>query len=108
MRYDVPIFDPLSNRGADYYHPANEEAILLVHIQQTLADVVVLGRMYQRLKDEHERRLLSKYVVLELLSFDTNLRHLANMVIRGRAEFTTPDELVARVRSLRDDYDQVW
>jgi hypothetical protein len=108
MRYDVPIFDPVSDRGDDCYHPANDEAILLVHVHHTFQDLMVLARMSRHLRDKHERGLVSKYTIIELFSLDANVRHLANMVIQGRTEFLISDEVVARVKILWGRYHRMW
>lgn len=108
MRYDVPIFDPVSDRGPDYYQPANDEAILLVHVRHTFRDLVVLARMSKHLEDEHERGLVGKYAIVELFSLNQNLRILANMVVGQKTEYLVSDESVARVKTLRNQYNRAW
>ncbi|MCI0452291.1 MAG: hypothetical protein L0Z51_07855 [Candidatus Latescibacteria bacterium] len=108
MDYNVPIYDPYVRRGDGYYHPGNDEATLLLHVQHSYRDLAILLNTLSRLEHERARRLITKYAILELFSLDANIRQLANMVIRGRTEFHVTPEQTSHVKALRDAYDRSW
>ena len=104
MRYDVPIFDPFRHRGDDFYHPGNEPAVCLIHIQYIYADISKLFEMLAHFQDKYERRLLSKYIVIEWISLDRFVQRLANLIIKGCLDFPATPEEIKAVKALYKDY----
>ncbi len=108
MRYDVPIFDPYLNRGEGYYHPGNDEALRLLHVQHAYRDIAILLNIARRLRNDHERALLGKFVIVELFSLDSHATRLSSMVLSGRTEFEVLEEKIEPLKLLYESYRAAW
>lgn len=104
MRYDVPIFDPFKHRGDDFYHPGNEPAARLMQIQYIYEDIAKLFEILARFHEKYEKTLLSKYIIIELISLDRFVQRLANLIISGDLDFPAKPEEVERVKALYKAY----
>ncbi len=104
MRYDVPVFDPFKLQGEDFYRPGNEPAACLMQIQYIYEDIAKLFEILARLQEEYERKLLSKYIIMELISMDRFIQRLADLIISGHLDFPAEPEEVERVKQLYKAY----
>jgi hypothetical protein len=104
MRYDVPVFDPFRDRGDDYYHPGNEAATQLVQVGLIYRDIAKLFEMLNRLDDEYERKLLSKFVVVEWLSLDEHVNKLVGVILSGRTRYSPTREESEEVKRRYGEY----
>ncbi len=107
MRYDVPIYDPFSDRGDDYYHPIGDAAQHLVQVTLTYRDIARLFRLLERSEDHHDSKLLTKFAVVELLSMDDHLNQLVGLALSGNTRYSISPEESAEVKRLYGEYTRV-
>ncbi|MBI2884162.1 MAG: hypothetical protein HYY11_09730 [Candidatus Methylomirabilis oxyfera] len=107
MRYDVPIYDPFSDRGDDYYHPASDAAQHLVQVALAYRDIARLFRLLERSEDYHDSKLLTKFAVVELLSMDDHLNKLVGLALSGKTGYSISPEESAEVKRLYGKYTRV-
>ena len=60
----IPPFHPVHQRDSAAWYPANEAASLLVHIDHIWDDILVLSQMRRKARDERDKRLLLKYIIV--------------------------------------------
>ncbi len=104
INYNEPIFDPFGDRGATHYHPVNEAAIHLVALQLIYRDIVRLHRLYSRLKVRYTKKLICKYIIIELVSLDTHTARLANDIISGKVGHKVEDNELDEIKQLYKQY----
>jgi hypothetical protein len=79
----IPTFHPIHRREDGVWYPSNEAASLLVHISHVWDDILTLKRIMQDREDETERRLLFKYILIELHSILNPLSRLHTIVMKA-------------------------
>lgn len=104
MNYNVPIFNPISARGEDYYHPSNEAARLLVQVQHIYEDIEGYFSILSKMSDSHERLLIGKSIITECVSLDKALRQLVNVILREQSGYEISNGDSLTIRSLWRTY----
>ncbi|MBI1803117.1 MAG: hypothetical protein HYR77_01490 [Ignavibacteria bacterium] len=104
INYNEPIFDPFGERGATHYHPTNSAAIHLVAIQLTYRDIARLQRIYSRSRNRYTKKLICKYVIIELVSIDAHITSLANDVISGKVGYKISDSDLVEIKKVYKEY----
>jgi len=107
MRYDVPIYDPFSDRGDDYYYPAGDAAQHLVQVVLTYRDIARLFRLLEWSEDQYDSKLLAKFAVVELLSMDGHLNKLVGLALSGKTGYSISPEESAEVKRFYGEYTRV-
>ena len=104
--YNEPIYDPFGERGPTFYHPANDAAMHLIAIQLIYRDIEKLLKL-RRQKDGYAKRLLLKYVIIEIVSVDTQIVSLANTIISGATGYKLESNKLAIAKELYKQYTDV-
>lgn len=86
----IPVFDPLQRQIEEVWFPGDEPTSLLVSGQHIWEDILRMLGLRKRCKDDYERKLLLKYVVLETVSMLAVMDGLQRAVMT--AEVYTPPE----------------
>ena len=81
----IPTFHPVHHRETGAWQPANEAAHLLVHIHHIWDDITTINGIRSAREDVVEKRLLFKYIIVELRSLFDPLERL-QAVIMGAEE----------------------
>ncbi len=79
----IPTFHPIHQRDSGAWYPSNEAASFLVHIGHIWDDILVLNRLRRERNDEAEKRLLFKYIIIELRSLFQPLERLQTIVMKA-------------------------
>lgn len=104
MRYDVPPFDPFGDRGADHFYPANDAAKRLIQVSLTHRDIIVLFNLLNRVQNEYEEKLLTKFIVVEFLSLDDHLTALVGLALSGKTDYPLSAKDAAELKALNAHY----
>jgi hypothetical protein len=107
IKYDEPIYDPFGERGPTFYHPANEAAEHLIAIQLIYRDIEKLSNMYKESKDSYTKRLLAKYMIIEILSIDSHIISLANKIISGQTGYEIEPNALTKAKELYKQYKNI-
>lgn len=78
------IFHPVHERSCDAWFPGDEGTSLLVAVLHAWEDIERLGRLRTQVQDGYDRKLLFKYVVIEV-------RSLIKLMDRLRAKVMSAD-----------------
>jgi hypothetical protein len=89
----APVFHPVHERRPDAWFPGNESASLLIAIEHAWEDIKRLADLRKAAEDAYDRRLLLKYVIIEV-------RSLTQMMDRLRAKVMTAEVYVASEQPL--------
>ncbi len=84
----TPVFHPVHQRRPDAWFPGDESASLLIAIEHTWEDIKRLADLRKAAEDAYDRRLLFKYVIIEV-------RSLTQMMDRLRTKVMTAQVYVA-------------
>jgi len=104
INYNEPIYDPFNKRGPTYYHPANDAAINLIAIQLIYRDIEVLFLLYKEAKENHVKKLIAKYIIIEILSADRYICNLVNKIVSGTTGYIIESDLLLKVKKLYKQY----
>ncbi len=63
---ETPVFNPATMRDPEAWFPGNDAAALVVHIDHAYRDMVRLAAVRESQTDQYTRKLLLKYVLIEL------------------------------------------
>ncbi|WP_343583415.1 hypothetical protein [Herbaspirillum sp.] len=63
------VFHPVQKRDSRAWFPGNETASLLLQCQYVWDDIGHLSEMYRQLNNDYQKKLILKYVFIELRSF---------------------------------------
>jgi hypothetical protein len=107
VQYDVPIFDPFKHRGDNYYHPGNLASTHLMQIQFIYEDISALFSIFNKIKDNYQQNLISKYIIIEWLSLDSFICNFSQQIIRKKLEYPPDDKEISKVKELYKDYKNV-
>ncbi|MGY1490055.1 hypothetical protein ACW4YW_11620 [Methylobacillus pratensis] len=83
QRREVKTFHPVHERGQDAWFPGNEASGLVIQVQHIWDDLQALNRMYLKEGDEYGKKLLLKYVVIEVRSLIEVFDRLQAIVMRA-------------------------
>ena len=75
-KYSPPMFHPVSERSRDAWFPDNLAAIVASRISHTWEDILCLVELRQKVKKDYKKKLLFKYIVIELTSILKELKTL--------------------------------
>lgn len=107
IKYDEPIYDPFGDRGPTFYHPANEAAMHLVAIKLIHRDIEKLWNMYRESKDGYERRLLAKYIIIEIVSLDSHVANLVKKITSGQTGYEIDADALITAKKLHRQYKSI-
>ncbi len=94
MEERYQAYDPFGEKGPTYYQPDNDAALHLLAIQLIIRDIGKLLNMGHKSQDNYERKLLSKYAIIEIISLDTEISELTGKIFSGKIEYPIkPDAL---------------
>jgi len=104
IKYNEPIYDPFSERGPTFYHPANEAAMHLIAIRLIYRDIEKLASFYIGSSDTYTKKLMAKYIIIEIISVDSHIVGLANKIISGQTGYEIEPNLLTRAKELYKEY----
>jgi len=104
IRYDEPIYDPFGERGPTFYHPANEAAMHLIAIQLIYRDIEKLASLYRGSTDTYTKKLIVKYIIIEIISVNNHIVGLANKIISGQTGYEIEPNLLTTAKGLYKQY----
>lgn len=107
MKYDDPVFDPFRDGGPTHFHPADLDARRLVGIELIYRDIAKLAEISVQNNDEYTK-LIAKYIIIELLSIDENIRKLSNRIIGKNTEIKASESEREAVKKQLDQYLEVF
>ncbi|MFZ5534307.1 MAG: hypothetical protein ACOY5H_12485 [Pseudomonadota bacterium] len=79
----APTFHPIHERSNRAWYPGNEAASLLIMIATIWEDIETLAKTRAAMPDDHTRKLLMKYVIMELRSLMEVLDRLIGHVMKA-------------------------
>jgi hypothetical protein len=80
---EIPVFHPVRQRSAESWFPGNDAAALLVHLDHAYDDVRRLAQLRQREPDPYTKKLLLKYIVVELREMIPLVERLQTLVMQA-------------------------
>jgi hypothetical protein len=80
----IPTFHPIHRREKSVWYPGNDAADFLLQIRNVWEDILMLRGMIDRSSDQTERKLLFKYILVELYSILEPIKLLQDVI------FTAP------------------
>lgn len=75
-----PMFHPVYERDKGAWFPSNEAASIASIISHTWEDIHCLSKIRKNSKTDYEKKLLFKYIVIELRSVIEQLEKLQNII----------------------------
>jgi hypothetical protein len=109
----IPVFHPIHRREDGVWYPGNEAASLLIHISHVWEDILMLREMMDKSTNRTEKRLLFKYVLIELNSILQPIEKLQAIIMTApiseqeietaKRLFKAHDVAKKKVRSLLRD-----
>jgi hypothetical protein len=103
-RKEPKTFHPVKERNGDAWFPGNEAASLVIQIRHIWEDISELHNIYKIQNDEYVKKLLLKYVVVELRSLIEVFDRLQAIVMR--AEIFDPNEKQGWRELTQEEYDE--
>lgn len=97
---ETPVFNPATMRDPDAWFPGNDAAALAVHIDHAYRDIICLAAVRKSQPDQYTRKLLLKYVLIELREILPLVERLQAVVMQ--APVVSPGDALAW-RSLTPD-----
>lgn len=77
----IPTFHPIHERSQDAWFPGNESASLLIAIQHAWGDIERLSKLKKQTSDPYDKKLLLKYIVIEVRSLIVLMNRLQAKVM---------------------------
>lgn len=78
---NTPTFHPVHERGEDAWFPGNESSSLLIAIQHVWEDIERLNNLRKQASDSYDKKLLLKYIVIEVRSLTDLMNRLQTKVM---------------------------
>lgn len=78
-----PTFHPVHERDPGAWFPGNNAASLLIHISHTWEDILRLSEICRRANDAYDKKLLFKYILVELRSLLMLLDKLQPIILKA-------------------------
>lgn len=101
--FGTPAFDPFGDANPEHAKPGNEATRRLHATGMIWTDLMGLAKSIDAAEDARTKKLLLKYVCVELISLNAHIGPLGNDVIRDLKQFD-PKQRLAEVDALRDKY----
>jgi len=81
-KYSPPMFHPVSERSKDAWFPANLVGRVASRISHIWEDILCLVELRKKVKTDYEKKLLFKYIVIELTSILEELKALQGEIFK--------------------------
>ena len=104
INYNEPIYDPFFESGPTFYHPANKAAMHLIAIRLIYRDIEKLFSIYRKSKDSYSKQLLSKYIIIEIISINNYINKLANKIIYRQTGYKIEQSTLTKTKELYKQY----
>ncbi len=102
-----PIFNPVTKREFNYYHPENKSAILITTIRHNLEDIVKRIDMYSFTEDKYSKTLQIKDILIEYLSVYDNITIITNKILKNDVEFPIEKNALSLLREKYSEFKEV-
>ena len=76
------MFHPVHERSENAWFPSNDAAQLLMTISNTWEDILTISKIRDQVKTNYEKKLLFKYVLVELRSIIQNIDKLKSIIFQ--------------------------
>lgn len=104
--YTSPIYDPFATPKNDDFKPYSKETNQLLHLYYIMRDIQLLYDIISKLKNNQQKRLLVKYMIIELVSVDEHLRKFANLLIAKKTDLICSEIEIEQLKNLKKAYEQ--
>lgn len=97
-----PMFHPVHERNEGAWLPSNEAGSIASIISHTWEDIQCLFKLRQKSKSDYEKKLLFKYIVIELRSVIEQLEKLQGIIfilIKGGLNEKMPSDYISKSES---------
>lgn len=92
-----PMFHPIYERNKGAWFPSNEAGSIASIISHTWEDILCLFNIRNKIKTDYERRLIFKYIIVELCSMIEQLEKLQGIIftlIKGEPKDKLPNGII--------------
>ncbi|GAA6169404.1 hypothetical protein [Sessilibacter corallicola] len=103
-RKEPKTFHPVKDRSGQAWFPGNEAASLVVQLRHIWEDISEIHKIYEKQTDEYVRKLLLKYVVIELRSLVEVFDRLQAIVMK--TSIFDPNERQGWREITQEEHDQ--
>ena len=99
------IYDPFRTQTEDDWYPANDLARNLLLLRLRWEDITALAAIRSRTQDTDERKLLTKYLALEIFALHDIVKRVQSLVFQPDADMAHP-EVLPRLRKTMRAYNR--